>query len=99
MIEIEDTGFNSTLASWNACDNANNDVANDGFDQADKWADIYTAPIIERLSQYITGFNLTSSYITGMQETCAYEVRADNEAHSYAVLSNFVRVDCRPWLL
>lgn len=89
MIEIEDTGFNSTLASWNACDNANNDVANYGFDQADKWADIYTAPIIERLSQYITGFNLTSSYITGMQETCAYEVRADIQQWSLSVCCSF----------
>lgn len=35
---------------------------------------MYTPPIIERLSKYLDGVNLTSSDIVAMQDLCAYEV-------------------------
>ncbi|EIM82959.1 phosphoglycerate mutase-like protein [Stereum hirsutum FP-91666 SS1] len=76
LIEIESSGFNSTLAPYDVCTNANNAVASLGSTQANAWAEIYTAPTIERLSKHITGLNLTASTIIAMQETCAYETVA-----------------------
>lgn len=77
LIEIESQGFNSTLAPYDRCTNANGVIASFGTTQANAWAEVYTAPIIERLSQFITSFNLTASTIIAMQETCAYEVRVE----------------------
>ena len=75
LIEIESPGFNSTLAPYDVCTNANGAIASFGTTQANAWAEVYTAPSIQRLSKFITGFNLTSSSIIAMQMTCAYEVR------------------------
>ncbi|KAI0256229.1 phosphoglycerate mutase-like protein [Lactifluus subvellereus] len=73
LIEIEASGFNSTLAAYDQCPNANNAIAGFGTTQATKWAAIYTPPIIQRLQQFISGVNLTAIDIIAMQQTCAYE--------------------------
>ncbi|KAI9507913.1 phosphoglycerate mutase-like protein [Russula earlei] len=73
LIEIESSGFNSTLAAYDVCPNSNNAIGNFGHTQAAKWASIYTAPIIKRLQPHINGVNLTAVDIVAMQETCAYE--------------------------
>jgi hypothetical protein len=74
LIEIEASGFNTTLAAYDQCPNANNAIAGFGTTQATKWAAIYTPPIIQRLQQFISGVNLTATDIIAMQQTCAYEV-------------------------
>ncbi|KAI0302585.1 phosphoglycerate mutase-like protein [Russula brevipes] len=73
LIEIESPGFNSTLAPYYQCPNANNAIGGFGAVQAGKWASTYTVPIIKRLQPFISGVNLTATDIVGMQQTCAYE--------------------------
>ncbi|TFY81485.1 hypothetical protein EWM64_g2528 [Hericium alpestre] len=74
LVEIESRGFNSTLAPYDQCANANNAIAGLGGLQSDKWAAIYTQPAIKRLQKKIKGnLKLTASDITGMQQACAYE--------------------------
>ncbi|KAI0044628.1 phosphoglycerate mutase-like protein [Auriscalpium vulgare] len=73
VIEVEEDGFNSTLASYDFCDNSNNAIADLGYDKAAQWALKYTAPTIKRLSKFIQGYNLTSSDIIAMQQSCPYE--------------------------
>ncbi|THH09202.1 hypothetical protein EW146_g8750 [Bondarzewia mesenterica] len=76
LIEIEENGFNSTLAPYYQCPNAINNIAAFGNIQAGKWAAIYAAPTVKRLSKYIKGVNLTTTDIVAMQSTCAYETVA-----------------------
>ena len=75
LIQIEQNGFNSTLAPFAQCPNSN--VANIGqlgLAKTAEWANVYTPPIIKRLSKLIYGVNLTSSDVVAMQDLCAYEV-------------------------
>ncbi|KAI0302587.1 histidine phosphatase superfamily [Russula brevipes] len=65
LIEIESPGFNSTLAPYYQCPNANNAIGGFGAVQAGKWA--------STLQPFISGVNLTATDIVGMQQTCAYE--------------------------
>ncbi|TFY79219.1 hypothetical protein EWM64_g4793 [Hericium alpestre] len=76
LIEIEQEGFNTTLQPGNVCPNTGGAVGGFGGTQSSIWSGIYTKPIIERLSRFITGFNLTTSDIIGMQQACAYETNA-----------------------
>lgn len=76
VIEIEEPGFNSTLAPYDNCENSNNAVEEFGFVQAGKWGAIYTVPATKRLSKYLKGVNLTSTDILAMQSLCAYETVA-----------------------
>ncbi|KAI0066193.1 phosphoglycerate mutase-like protein [Artomyces pyxidatus] len=73
LIEIEAQGFNSTLASYDQCENSNNAISDIGYDASDLWAANYTVPTIARLQKYIQGYNLTATDIVAMQQTCAYE--------------------------
>ncbi|KAI0001359.1 phosphoglycerate mutase-like protein [Russula compacta] len=73
LIEIEASGFNSTLAPYDQCPNANNAIGNFGVIQSTLWAEKYTVPIIKRLQSFISGVNITATDIIGMQEACAYE--------------------------
>ncbi|KAG2369438.1 hypothetical protein BDR07DRAFT_1477047 [Suillus spraguei] len=76
-IIIESDGFNNTLAPYETCTNANSeDVGNFGGIQGDIWADIYLKSARKRLQPLIRGFNLTTSRLIAMQETCAYETVA-----------------------
>lgn len=75
LITIEADGFNNTLATYDTCTNANNDIGNFGSVQANKWAAIYLQDAVKRLAPQIKGINLTLSDVFGMQEMCAYEVR------------------------
>ncbi|TFY81484.1 hypothetical protein EWM64_g2529 [Hericium alpestre] len=72
LFEIEQKGYNSTLQGANVCPNA----GGFGGSKSAIWSDIYTKPIIKRLSPFIKGVNLTGSDIIGMQQACAYETNA-----------------------
>lgn len=76
VITIENPGFNNTLAPYDTCTNANNDIGNFGSVQAGKWVSIYLQGALKRLAPQIKGVNLTVSDLFGMQQACAYEVRA-----------------------
>ncbi|KAJ6595075.1 phosphoglycerate mutase-like protein [Mycena vulgaris] len=73
LIEIEELGFNSTLAPYDTCPNANNDVAAFGTTQGLKWATIYLAAAQKRLTPYLSGMPLSPSILVAMQQLCAYE--------------------------
>jgi hypothetical protein len=76
LIEIEASGFNSTLAPYEVCPNANNNISSFGNVQSSKWIAQYLAPAQARLSPFIQGFNLTVTDVYNMQTLCPYEVRA-----------------------
>ncbi|KAF5375037.1 hypothetical protein D9758_000392 [Tetrapyrgos nigripes] len=76
LIEIEADGFNSTLAPYEICPNANNNISSFGSVQSQKWIQLYLAPAQERLSPFIEGFNLTIADIYNMQTLCPYETVA-----------------------
>ncbi|TFY79221.1 hypothetical protein EWM64_g4791 [Hericium alpestre] len=77
LVEIEASGYNSTLAPYDQCANANNNISSLGGVQSNKWAAIYTKPTIKRLQKLIKGnLTLTSADIIGMQQACAYETVA-----------------------
>ncbi|TFY63429.1 hypothetical protein EVJ58_g3259 [Rhodofomes roseus] len=76
-IIIESSGFNNTLAPWNACPNSNDAVAGDlGGYASGNWTQVYLNATTSRLQQYITGLNLTTSDVYAMQQLCAYETVA-----------------------
>ena len=70
---IEESNFNNTLAPWNNCPNANNDIYNFGFNASDTWQNIYLKNTVKRLQQYIDGVELTIADVAAMQQLCAYE--------------------------
>ncbi|KAJ3995787.1 phosphoglycerate mutase-like protein [Lentinula boryana] len=76
LIEIEEEQFNSTLAPWNVCPNANNDIWALGDDATDAWNNVYLADAQKRFAQYLPGFNLTIQDVAGMQALCPYETVA-----------------------
>ncbi|KAI0361287.1 phosphoglycerate mutase-like protein [Trametes cingulata] len=76
LIMIEDSGFNNTLAPWNACPNANNEISEIGSQAAANWTQIYLKKTVTRLQKHIKGVNLTTSDVQAMQELCAYETVA-----------------------
>ncbi|KAJ7153350.1 phosphoglycerate mutase-like protein [Mycena filopes] len=73
LIEIEAPGFNSTLAPYEVCPNANNAIAAFGTTQALKWADVYLVGAQKRLQPFITGIALSPSVLVAVQQLCAYE--------------------------
>ena len=75
LIEIEATGFNSTLAPGGSCPNANNNAqSGPGVVLGFQWAQKYTVSAIQRLQPSLQGMNLTALNIVAMQSACAYEV-------------------------
>ena len=74
LIMIESAGFNNTLAPYDNCPNANNDIGSQGIVFAEKWIAIYLESATKRLARKITGVNLTTTDLYNMQLTCAYEV-------------------------
>ncbi|KAL6310042.1 histidine phosphatase superfamily [Sparassis latifolia] len=75
-IIVENSGFNNTLSPWNACPNSNNAVGNLGGVYSGNWTDIYLNGTVERLQEYVTGLELNTNYVFGMQQLCAYETVA-----------------------
>ncbi|KZT05885.1 phosphoglycerate mutase-like protein [Laetiporus sulphureus 93-53] len=76
LIIIENSGYNNTLAPWNACENANNaDTDLSGW-ASGNWTQIYLRDAVSRLQPYLSGFNLTASDVYAMQQLCAYETVA-----------------------
>ncbi|PCH33845.1 phosphoglycerate mutase-like protein [Wolfiporia cocos MD-104 SS10] len=76
-IIIEANGYNNTLAPYETCTNANNDVGgNIGGYASGNWTQIYLNKTTERLQPYMSGFNLTADYVYAMQALCTYETVA-----------------------
>jgi len=77
LIEIEQLGFNSTLASKQNCLNAFGDLGTFGSDHfTTEWENVYLAEAQKRLSEQLPGFNLTINDAFQMQLTCVYETVA-----------------------
>lgn len=74
FIMVENDGQNDTLAPYFNCPNTGNNVFNFGSAQAAKWAQIYLAPTLKRLSPMLKRFNFTATDLISMQQLCAYEV-------------------------
>ncbi|KZT07051.1 phosphoglycerate mutase-like protein [Laetiporus sulphureus 93-53] len=72
-IIIEESGYNNSLAPWNDCANANNDIYELGFWAEGNWTEIYLKDAVERLQQHIDGVALDASIVHDMQEMCACE--------------------------
>ena len=82
-IQIEEDGYNSTLAPWNNCPNANGDLYNIGYTAAAEWETTYLKNAVKRLQQYIRGLELTVDDVYSMQNLCAFEtVAAADDAPS-----------------
>ncbi|TFK36825.1 histidine phosphatase superfamily [Crucibulum laeve] len=75
-IMIEQSGFNNTLAPYDQCANANNNVSAFGGIQGNKWAAIYLQPALKRLGPLLKGLELKVSDLIAMQQLCAYETVA-----------------------
>jgi len=71
---IEDS-FNNTLAPYDTCTNSDNITIGDTYLRP-VWDPIYLANATSRLQQYVTGLNLTTKLVYGMQGLCAYETVA-----------------------
>jgi hypothetical protein len=76
VIEIEADGFNSTLAPYDQCPNANNAIGDLGTEATTAWSEVYLVDAQKRLSAFLPGFNLTIADVFAMQETCPYETVA-----------------------
>ena len=71
--QIEEWEFNSTLAPWNNCPNANGDLYYLGIDAMAKWESVYLPPAVKRLQPYIQGLKLTTDDMYSMQNLCVFE--------------------------
>ncbi|KAF7341312.1 Acid phosphatase [Mycena venus] len=76
LIEIEAQGFNSTLAPYDQCPNANNAIAATATNFTNQWASIYLADAQKRLAPHLKGFTLNATSLSAMQQLCAYETVA-----------------------
>ncbi|KAJ7239615.1 histidine phosphatase superfamily [Mycena haematopus] len=76
LIEIEAQGFNSTLAPYDQCPNANNAIAAAGTNFTTQWASTYLAGAQKRLAPHLRGLELNATWLFAMQQTCAYETVA-----------------------
>lgn len=66
---------NNTLASYDTCTNSDTITIGDTYLRP-VWDEIYLANATQRLQQYVTGLNLTTDLVYGMQGLCAYETVA-----------------------
>ncbi|WFD32428.1 hypothetical protein MSPP1_003475 [Malassezia sp. CBS 17886] len=69
-IQIEDPGFNTTLAPNFACRSATEST------RASSWIDEYLADTTARLNQFVVGAKLTPRLVYGMQQLCPYDTVA-----------------------
>lgn len=76
LVEIEKQGFNSTLAPYDQCPNANNAISTIGSNFTNQWAKIYLADAQKRLAPHLSGLELNATWLFAMQQTCAYETVA-----------------------
>ncbi|KAF7329418.1 Acid phosphatase [Mycena kentingensis (nom. inval.)] len=76
LLEIEALGFNSTLAPYDQCPNANNAIATIATNFTNAWAEIYLKDAQKRLAPHISGLTLNTTWLFAMQQTCAYETVA-----------------------
>ncbi|KIK63761.1 hypothetical protein GYMLUDRAFT_40825 [Collybiopsis luxurians FD-317 M1] len=76
LIEIESSGFNTTLAPYDNCPNANNAIEDIGVNATTIWANVYLKDAQKRLQAHLPGFNLTIFDVLAMQTLCPYETVA-----------------------
>lgn len=74
---IDETGFNNSLAGYNACPNNQNVRSAAGANASELWQSIYLKNATDRLNSMSTGFNWTTSYAYDAQQLCAYETVND----------------------
>ena len=72
-VQIEEYNYNSTLAPWNNCANANGDLYNLGYTAAAQWEAIYLKNAVKRIQAYIKGVTLDVDDVYAMQNLCAFE--------------------------
>lgn len=70
-IQIEKSGFNTTLAAQEACPGTKTDLA--GSMLKAEWIKKYLAKAIERLQHHVHGAKLTAEVVFDMQSLCPYE--------------------------
>ncbi|KZT30678.1 phosphoglycerate mutase-like protein [Neolentinus lepideus HHB14362 ss-1] len=75
-IIIESSGYNNTLAPYNACPVDNGPVGSIATTYENAWIATYLTPAWTRLAPYVPGLDLTVSDIYSMQQLCAYETVA-----------------------
>ncbi|KAJ7469951.1 acid phosphatase [Mycena galericulata] len=79
LIEIEAQGFNSTLAPYDQCPNANNAVSAIAAPLLAQWQAIYLKNAVARFGKEFessTGMVLNTTWVYAMQQLCAYETVA-----------------------
>lgn len=69
---LEGTGFNNTLAPYDTCNNSKSIVVGDSI-LLPEWKSIYLVNATQRLQPQVSGLNLTTELVYGMQSLCAYE--------------------------
>ncbi|UZJ55613.1 hypothetical protein CBS101457_004933 [Exobasidium rhododendri] len=72
---LTSTSSNNTLAPYDTCNNSDTITIGDTYLRP-VWDPIYLANATTRLQQYVTGLNLTTELVYGMQSLCAYETVA-----------------------
>lgn len=72
---LTSTSSNNSLASYDTCNNSDTITIGDTYLRP-VWDAIYLANATQRLQQYVTGLNLTTDLVYGMQGLCAYETVA-----------------------
>lgn len=63
---IDETGYNNSLAGYNACPNNNNFRTTAGSNASDDWEASYLTNAVARFSNLTTGFNWTTEYAYDM---------------------------------
>ncbi|KAJ4488333.1 phosphoglycerate mutase-like protein [Lentinula aciculospora] len=76
VIGIEQDGFNNTLAPYDQCPNANNNISSLGGEATEAWTNVYLVDAQKRLIPFLPGFNLTINDVAAMQTLCPYETVA-----------------------
>lgn len=70
-IQLEDPGFNTTLASNFACD-----AAAEAKSEVNDWINKYLENATDRLQKHVEGAKLTPHIVYGMQQLCPYDTAA-----------------------
>lgn len=70
---IDETGFNNSLAGYNACNNSNNYRTSSGANVSAAWEKQYTVAAIDRFNADTKGFTWNVTWIYEAQQLCAYE--------------------------
>lgn len=87
-IQIEDVGFNTTMAPNFACKNAGagKHKYEPGVDWNRQWIEKYAAGAAQRLSAHVQGAEITPRLVNGLQQLCSFDTVAGHDAHELCSL-------------